>query len=73
MIQVGDAMFTLGQATKGNPTNDTVTILAAASGFIVITLQIAYLPALYAAYNRRGRSSRCSPVERASRRGVPRS
>ena len=53
VIQVGDAMFTLGQATKGNPTNDTVTILAAASGFIVITLQIAYLPALYAAYNRR--------------------
>ncbi len=31
----------------------SVTILAAASGFIVITLQIAYLPALYAAYNRR--------------------
>jgi hypothetical protein len=53
VVQVGDAMFTLGQASVGRPTNDAVTILAAASGFIVITLQIAYLPALYAAFNRR--------------------
>ena len=52
-IQIGDAMFTLGQATVGHPTNDVITILAAASGFIVIALQIAYLPALYSAFNRR--------------------
>ncbi len=52
-IQVGDAMFTLGQATVGHPTNDVITIVAAASGFIVIALQIAYLPALYSAFNRR--------------------
>jgi hypothetical protein len=53
VVQIGDAMFTLGQATVGHPTNDVITILAAASGFIVIALQIAYLPALYAAFNRR--------------------
>ena len=52
-IQIGDAMFTLGQATVGHPTNDVITIVAAASGFIVIALQIAYLPALYSAFNRR--------------------
>jgi hypothetical protein len=53
VVQVGDAMFTLGQATVGHPTSDVITIVAAASGFIVIALQIAYLPALYAAFNRR--------------------
>ena len=53
VIQIGDAMFTLGQASVGHPTNDAITIVAAASGFIVIALQIAYLPALYAAFNRR--------------------
>ena len=53
IIQIGDAMFTLGQATIGRPTNDAITIVAAASGFIVIALQIAYLPALYGAFNKR--------------------
>ncbi len=53
VIQIGDAMFTLGQASVGKPSNDAITILAAASGFIVIALQIAYLPALYNAFNRR--------------------
>jgi hypothetical protein len=51
--QVGAAMFTLGFARSTQFTNDTVAILAAASGFVVIALQIAYLPALYAAFNRR--------------------
>jgi hypothetical protein len=53
MTEVGTAMFTLGLARSAKSSNDTVLILAAASGFIVIALQIAYLPALYAAYNRR--------------------
>jgi hypothetical protein len=53
VAQVGAAMFTLGLARRPRATNDTIAILAAASGFIVIALQIAYLPALYAAYNRR--------------------
>jgi hypothetical protein len=51
--QVGAAMFTLGLARSPHLTNDTVLTAAAASGFVVIALQIAYLPALYAAFNRR--------------------
>lgn len=53
VTQVGAAMFTLGLARSAHFTNDTIAILAAASGFVVIALQIAYLPALYAAFNRR--------------------
>ncbi len=51
--EVGAAMFTLGLARSARFTNDTIVIFAAASGFVVIALQIAYLPALYAAFNRR--------------------
>jgi hypothetical protein len=51
--EVGAAMFTLGVARSPRATNDTIVIFAAASGFIVIALQIAYLPSLYAAFNRR--------------------
>jgi hypothetical protein len=51
--QAGAALFTLGAARSAFATNDTIATFAAASGFIVIALQIAYLPALYAAFNRR--------------------
>ncbi len=51
--QVGAAMFTLGLARSASRTNDTIVTFAAASGFVVIALQIAYLPSLYAAFNRR--------------------
>jgi len=51
--EIGAAMFTLGLARSARFTNDTIVIFAAASGFVVIALQIAYLPALYAAFNRR--------------------
>jgi hypothetical protein len=51
--QAGAAMFTLGQARAGRLTNDTITTIAGATGFVVIGLQIAYLPSLYAAFNRR--------------------
>jgi len=51
--QVGAAMFTLGLARSATLTNDTIVIGAGASGFVVIALQIAYLPSLYAAFNRR--------------------
>jgi hypothetical protein len=51
--QVGAAMFTLGLARTPAVTNDTILTLAGATGFIVIGLQIAYLPSLYAAFNRR--------------------
>jgi hypothetical protein len=53
ITQVGAAMFTLGLARSAEHTNDNIAILAGASGFVVIALQIAYLPALYAAFNRR--------------------
>jgi hypothetical protein len=53
IVQVGAAMFTLGQARSNTMTNDTIIIAAGASGFVVIALQIAYLPSLYAAFNRR--------------------
>jgi hypothetical protein len=51
--QVGAAMFTLGEARTGPLTNDTITTTAGATGLVVIALQIAYLPSLYAAFNRR--------------------
>ncbi|HEY7107215.1 MAG TPA: hypothetical protein VH986_12480 [Acidimicrobiia bacterium] len=51
--EIGAAMFTLGLARSSRFTNDTIVIFAAASGFIVIALQIAYLPALYSSFNRR--------------------
>jgi hypothetical protein len=53
VVQVGAAMFTLGFARSAHATNDTVAVFAAASGFIIIALQIAYLPSLYSAFNRR--------------------
>jgi hypothetical protein len=65
--QVGAAMFTLGLARSDRLTNDTIVTLAAASGFVVIALQIAYLPALYAAFSRR--ESLIAMLE--SRAGVP--
>ncbi len=51
--QVGAAVFTLGLARSGPLTNDTITTIAGATGLVVIALQIAYLPSLYAAFNRR--------------------
>lgn len=51
--QVGAAMFTLGEARTGGLTNDTILTIAGATGLVVIGLQIAYLPSLYAAFNRR--------------------
>ena len=51
--QVGAAMFTLGEARRAVLTNDTILTLAGATGLVVIGLQIAYLPSLYAAFNRR--------------------
>jgi hypothetical protein len=51
--QVGAALFTLGMARTTLHTNDAITTLAGATGLVVIALQIAYLPSLYAAFNRR--------------------
>jgi hypothetical protein len=51
--QAGSSMFTIGLAHVGGPTNDILTVMAAATGAIAIALQIGYLPAIYQAFNRR--------------------
>jgi hypothetical protein len=51
--EAGSALFTLGFATPAGVAPAGIVFAAAASGLIVVALQIAYLPVLYAAYNRR--------------------
>ncbi len=51
----GSSMFTLGfAATRGGPAT-AVVFAEAATGLVMVALQISYLPTLYAAYNRRER------------------
>jgi hypothetical protein len=49
----GSSLFTLGFAASSSSAPSLIDCIAAASGLIVVALQIAYLPALYAAFNRR--------------------
>ena len=49
----GSSMFTLGYAEPAGAVPTVIVVLAAATGLVIITLQIAYLPSLYAAFNRR--------------------
>lgn len=51
--QAGSSLFTLGVASspRGGPT--ALEFAAAATGMIVVALQIGYLPTIYGAYNRR--------------------
>jgi hypothetical protein len=49
----GSSMFTLGFATSGMPGPTIFEFLAAATGLVVVALQIGYLPSIYGAYNRR--------------------
>ena len=51
--EAGSSVFTLGFATTERTTATVVDILAAATGLLVVALEIAYLPVLYAAFNRR--------------------
>jgi hypothetical protein len=51
--EAGSALFTLGFAPPASAAPAAIVFAAAASGLIVVALQIAYLPVLYAAYNRR--------------------
>ncbi|MFI6448241.1 hypothetical protein [Kitasatospora sp. NPDC050543] len=51
--EAGSSLFTLGFASGDRLNLSALDFLAAASGPLVIALQIAYLPTLYAAYNRR--------------------
>ena len=49
----GSSIFTLGFATGKTPFSHFLTDLAAASGMIVVGLQIGYLPTIYGAYSQR--------------------
>jgi hypothetical protein len=51
--EAGSSLFTLGFASSARLHLTVFDFLAAATGPLVIALQIAYLPTLYGAYNRR--------------------
>jgi hypothetical protein len=53
MREAGSSMFTLGFASNARTSLNALDFFAAASGPLIIALQIAYLPTLYGAYNRR--------------------
>ena len=51
-VVAGSSLFTLGfREPAGAPS--AIVFVAAATGLVIVTLQIAYLPTLYAAFNRR--------------------
>jgi hypothetical protein len=52
-IDAGSSLFTLGFAVPNGAVPAVIVFLAAATGLVILTLQIAYLPTLYAAFNRR--------------------
>jgi hypothetical protein len=52
-IDAGSSLFTLGFAVPAGAAPAVIVFLAAAVGLTILTLQIAYLPTLYAAFNRR--------------------
>jgi hypothetical protein len=49
----GSSLFTLGFAEPTGAPHSVVVFAAAVTGSVTITLQVAYLPTLYAAFNRR--------------------
>jgi len=49
----GSSLFTLGFAVPSGAVPSAIVFAAAATGLAIVALLIAYLPALYAAYNRR--------------------
>jgi len=53
LTAAGSSMFTLGFAVPQGAAPTALTFFAAAFGLVVVALQMAYLPTLYAAFNRR--------------------
>jgi hypothetical protein len=49
----GSSLFTLGDAATPQPLATAVGLFAAATGLVVVALQVGYLPTLYGAFNRR--------------------
>ena len=52
-VDAGSSLFTLGFAVPAGTAPAVIVFLAAATRLVILTLQIAYLPTLYAAFNRR--------------------
>jgi hypothetical protein len=67
LTEAGSSIFTLGFAEPPGTTPAVVVFLAAATGMVVVALQVGYLPTLYAAFNRR----ETEVALLASRAGVP--
>ena len=51
--EAGSSEFTLGFVRPSGPAPAVIVFLASASGLVLVALLIAYLPAMYAAFNRR--------------------
>jgi len=67
LTQAAGSVFTVGTITLRGPVNSAVDIAAGATWVVIVALQIAYLPALYGAFNRR--ESLVAMLE--SRAGIP--
>jgi hypothetical protein len=67
LAQASGAVFTVGTINLSGRANSAVDIAAGATWVVIVALQIAYLPALYQAFNRR--ESLVAMLE--SRAGVP--
>jgi hypothetical protein len=52
-VDAGSSLFTLGFAVPAGTVPAVIVFLAAATGLVIVALQIGYLPTLYAAFNRR--------------------
>lgn len=52
-LEAGSSLLTLGVAVPNHVVPIAFVFIGAATGLIVVALQIAYLPTLYAAFNRR--------------------
>ena len=65
--QAGSSLFTLGYAGPQGASLSIVDYVAAATGLVVVALQIGYLPTLYGAFNRRETEVRLL----SSRAGTP--
>jgi hypothetical protein len=53
LTEAGSSLFTLGFAEPAGTTPAGIVFIAAATGMVVVALQIGYLPTLYGAFNRR--------------------
>jgi hypothetical protein len=53
LVQATTSLFTVGAIHPGGAANVALDIAAGAVWVVVVTLQIAYLPSLYASFNRR--------------------